>query len=214
MRDMFIMKIVKLKLIVILLFSIGCFNKSETTNTQSIFQNLTDKVTTFFGLQDEPAPNYMSPSILHFNQVLQNMETVTGVVADANLRNYYKNKTDILSTNGDPDSVTAPMWLAITEISSRMCNALVEKEAGLAPEERLFFNNVDFTRAPSNISQSNRDLIVRKISRSFWGRNETDAEKLDLLNGFNEVNVNETNPKVGLKALCTIMLSALPAQDS
>ena len=134
-------------------------------------------------------------SVVHSGQVLKNMVAVSGIEEpSASTKALYEQKKGSFSENGKANTVNAPMVMAAASLGGEVCNDLVNKERGLPQGERRIFPQVDFGSGPNNVSNTARMDIVRRMARSFWGRNETDTGNLALYT-------------------CTIMLASLDSME-
>jgi hypothetical protein len=121
-----------------------------------------------------------------------------------------------ISETGAAKTVTAPMWMAITSLSAEVCRVLVNQEAATNPaSSRRFFGRVNFTQGTNVLTVDDGNDIIRRMARSFWGRNETPLERIAILSEFNKsfsgsADSAETNR--AMVFLCTAMLSSLESQ--
>jgi hypothetical protein len=152
--------------------------------------------------------------VSHSENTFTSMLNQTGVAAPSTAtRNAVTAQFSKLSETGKADSVTAPMWVSITTVAGELCNDLVAQEQGLTAANRRFYGQVDFTRGPASISAAAKDDMIRRLARSFWGRNESAQEKALILSSFNGTFTSATvGDTLGATMfLCTAMLSSLDA---
>ncbi len=150
-------------------------------------------------------------------QVLTAMVSVTGIgkPSQATLATYAKEAGKITDT-GKPDSVNAPMWLAITTLAGEVCRDLVTAEAALATAQRRIFGQINFASGgPAGISDAAKNDVIRRLARSVWQRNETDEEKnlikAELSTYASSATRRDTNK--AMLTTCTAMLASLDAND-
>ena len=132
-------------------------------------------------------PGAKTTSLVYANQVLHNMLSVTRVQtpSPATLDFYEKNKINI-SEFGSANSLTAPMILAIMGLGTEVCNDLITQERDPS-HSRNIFNAVNFSTSPQDIDESTLSDVIRRMARSFWGRNETSEELSMIIDSIHEV---------------------------
>lgn len=118
--------------------------------------------------------------------VLTSMLHLAGVnsPSDTTLNTYAAQSTKIPEI-GKVDQITAPMWVALTTISSEVCSDLLNQETA-QNAQRAIFANVDFARGPASVTPLIQDDVIRRMARSFWSRNETTQEKMMIASGVSE----------------------------
>ncbi|MBC86284.1 MAG: hypothetical protein CL677_03815 [Bdellovibrionaceae bacterium] len=152
-----------------------------------------------------------SHGIRTINQILPNMLAVTqykSSVEDVQVRfDEHKNN---LSVTGAPDSLTAPMMLAIGNIAYEVCDQLIiRQEQPSDPAERRYFSNVDFN---SGIDQEADEMPwINQMARDFFGREVRESE-VDLIlsaarSAFPSGNAAQMKMKVNF--VCGAMLGSL-----
>lgn len=114
---------------------------------------------------------------------------------------------------GNVSEITAPAWMAIATMGSEVCNDLLTQETA-ANAVRRIFNSVDFTKGPASVAASTKDDVIRRLARSFWGRNET-AQELTLIKSaidesFSGATVADTRKE--MLFACTAMIASTDAQ--
>jgi len=118
-----------------------------------------------------------------------------------------------LPETGNVAQITAPMWMAIATISSEVCNDLITQETATGATRRIF-NSVDFTKGPSSFTDMARNDVIRRMARSFWGRNES-AQELVLIKSSLDSSwsgTTATDTRKEMIYLCTAMMSSTDAQ--
>ncbi len=121
--------------------------------------------------------------------------------------------------SGKADSINAPMMIGLANLAGDMCFDLIKEEkAKTDSATRRFFTKIDFGRGPADISSDAQDDVIRRMSRNFWGRNETLAEKAlirstlaESLKDEKPVNFasDQQETENALLLVCASMLSSL-----
>lgn len=155
-------------------------------------------------------------AVLHSGQVLQNMMSVTGVdVPSAATVAMYDLKKSTFSENGRANSINAPIVMALASVGGEVCSDLIVQEKAKAAADRRIYPQVNFSSGPTNFSNAGRADSIRRLARSFWGRNETDAELQILQSALAEaVSAGGTAAKdteVVALYLCSAMIASLDA---
>lgn len=123
-------------------------------------------------------------ALLNGEQALSSMLNVTEQTQVSNgVRNEYNVRNSAFSVNSYLSSMNAPMLLSATSLAGEVCNSLVARERGLAVDQRLFFNSVNFTVGPSQIQSADYENTVSVFANKVWGRNPSSAER-DLFNDY------------------------------
>lgn len=121
-----------------------------------------------------------------------------------------------IAESGKAESVTAPMWMAITNLAGDVCLDLVNQEKALVADQRRIFPQVNFATGPASISSAAKDDVIRRMARSFWGRNETTQEKAvirsELDAAFTGVANTGAQTENAMLFTCAAMLASLDAQ--
>lgn len=165
-----------------------------------------------------PVAGEKPTTVTNVGNLLDHVTAMHGLSAPSPAaRNTYNANRSRVTETGVADSVTAPMWLAITNVSGRSCDDLLTKEIALADAQRSFFNGVDFTRGPDTLKAQagTLDGVVRKFARAVWARNEDSAE-LDLIKTAVQSQFSGTtasNTRNMMKYLCAAMTASLDAHD-
>lgn len=155
-------------------------------------------------------------AVTHAGQVLKNMLSISGVEtpSSATLDMYELKKTSF-SENGRANSLNAPIVMATAAVGGEVCNDLITQEKGKAAVERRIFNQIDFTARVANLSENARADSIRRLARSFWGRDETPAELQVIQDGVTEaITAGGTavrDTELVVLYLCTAMISSLDA---
>ena len=172
----------------------------------------------------EPLPDTKAVGVTASETIVYSMLNQTGLTTlSAEAMADVQAQLNRVPESGAVDGVSSPMWMAVTNIAGILCEQLViqERALGTASTNRRFFLNVDFGLGPSKVTAAQRADVVRRMARSFWGRNETAAE-LYMVNqaldeGYRPGNAsavdNGLQTEGAMMLVCTAMLSALDAHQ-
>lgn len=137
----------------------------------------------------------------------------TGVPSARTLAAYNRERTKIAET-GLAESVNAPMWVAVTALSGEVCWDLILAEKALAADQRRVFGQVNFAAAPSQLSDAAKNDVIRRLARSAWARNETEAELALIKDGMNSVpSAAVADTDRHMLYACTAIMASLDAHD-
>ena len=113
--------------------------------------------------------------------ILNSLVSVSGIKSpSSNTMNRYSQWRLLFSDTGDSSSVNAPMWLGILNLSGEICNDLLNQERALPSATRRIFNQIDFTKGPSSLTDAAISDVIRRLARSAWARNETPDEAMAI----------------------------------
>ena len=144
-------------------------------------------------------------------EIFNSMISVTGIgQPSATTTSRYNTWHGLFSESGDADSVNAPMWLGVLNLSGEVCNDLITKEKALTASSRRIFNLVDFTKGPIALTGSIEDDVIRRLARSAWARNETPDEATAIktaLGIFSGTATTDTSR--AMLMTCSAMLASL-----
>jgi hypothetical protein len=133
-----------------------------------------------------------------------------------NTLNVAQSQITKVSETAKADSVTAPMWIAITNLSGEVCSDLLNQEVPMPASSRRIFGMVDFTKGPVSLTNAIKDDVVRRLARSLWGRNETADEKILLKAAIDEAftpsSTDNKQTKAEMLFICSSMLASLESQ--
>jgi hypothetical protein len=194
----------KLKLAVVILVPIGIAFSGQACDPgfQSVKTNMSSQ-----------SVRTKSLSVVHSEQILLNMESITGVTASAETKaNWAKNRY-VFSERGKVNSVNAPMLNALTGLAAEICDDLLDKEMAMDADDRNFFKRVNFDSGPAEFSSSQRREVMRRFARASWSRNETPEEQQMLETALDESDFGDQateTKKIGL-FICVSMLSSMDA---
>ncbi len=151
------------------------------------------------------------------DQLVRSMASVTGVDYASTIINEYNARKALMTNDYSLESVTAPMLVSIANLGSQFCNELIRKEVALTTANRIFFNQIDFTKAVSTVTDAQFNQTLDILGQNFWGRNLTAEEKSILNQGKLEfINAIPTGSSTSaaqtqylILSTCTGMLAAL-----
>ncbi len=154
-------------------------------------------------------------AVSNSQNTLTSMLQQTGVTNPSNrTMNTYGTQGTKISETGASNTVTAPMWVAITTVASEVCNDLVNQEKALPANDRRFFTSIDFTKGFNMMSAQAKEDSIRRLARNLWARNESGQEKILIRAAVDEAFSGSTAAADTDKAaffICTTMLSSMKA---
>ncbi len=179
---------------------------------------------------DNPAPLDITQdtkpiTIVYSENLLISMQQMAGVtsIPAAKITRFQSAKTKITET-GKVDSVNAPMMSAIANTAADVCDELIMRERTLAAGDRRFFGQIDFANIQGSaaITEVAKDDVIRRMARSFWGRNESSAERMLIKRLLDEAMAEgrpasftattaATDTANAMLFTCTSMMSSLDA---
>lgn len=165
----------------------------------------------------EPVIDSKPVQTAYSENILISMLNATGVqTPSAATRASFADKSGRITETGKADTVTAPMWQALTLLSADVCLDLINQEKAITQANRRIFPQVNFTTGPANVSAAAKADVIRRLARSLWGRLESEAEKTMIVSAANTAftGVAATGAQTENLMLftCTGMLAALDAQ--
>ncbi|MGZ3724187.1 MAG: hypothetical protein ACXWPX_10490 [Pseudobdellovibrio sp.] len=173
---------------------------SSTTGTSSSGSNNTPS---------DVIPGAKTASVVYAKQALDQLTSCAGVVSpsDETLR-MYDSKSTSISAYGDAITVTAPMMMAIANISGEVCNDLINQEIAAGSNARIFVGwNLSANTLPDANSTAN---AISRMALSCWQGQPTMDEQnaiLDLLATVKSGDAGASRKQAEL--LCTAVLSSL-----
>lgn len=162
----------------------------------------------------KPVTVAYSENTLPTMQLQTGMQTVSARTLTAKTQAVAK-----ITETGKVDTLNAPGLMAVTNLAGEVCLDLITEEKAKAAATRRFFNQVDFTKAAATLTADNKADLVRRMSRNFFGRNETSAEKTLILSSIDAAiaDARRTGVSDGVDTedimiyTCSAMLSSLDA---
>lgn len=132
----------------------------------------------------------------------------------ATTRTAFTTQSTNFSDNGRPDTVSAAYAVAYQTLGAEVCRDRINIEINQAAAAKAVFTSINLNAAPANnISDANLSIVINRLARSLWQRNETDAERQILLTAVTEsMALDTTNNAVKTQEaalfLCTAMLAS------
>jgi hypothetical protein len=161
-------------------------------------------------------PGAKTASVVYAKQALDQLTSCAGVrlASDDTIR-MYNTKEGSISAYGDFGSVTAPMLVALTNISGEVCDDLIDQEVrdDAATNDngrvaRMFIGfNMSSTATPS---QSAINDAIARLAQSCWHKQETAQERTQILDLIATIpNGSALASRRQALLICTAMLSSL-----
>lgn len=192
---------------VIVVFGFGCGMGFISMEGEEVTQQSLETPTKETEEDDQVViPGAKTTGLVYANQILRNMSSVTGIktFSRATLNFYEQNKFSV-SEFGSANSLNPPMIMAIMGLGAEVCNDLVSQE-GVPNNPRQIFNAIDFSLTPSDIDRAALSETVRRMARSFWGRNETPRELTIISESVFEVINDATTSITGREGTRNLMI--------
>lgn len=153
-------------------------------------------------------------AVLSAEEVLKGFSSVTNVSPNTAIMNEYNARNSILATSNDLKEVTAPMMIAVANLSGEFCNALYQAENGTAPKR--IYASVNLTGNLNNFSDEQYVELLESMSMHFWSRQLTGDERRIMQAAKNEFYETLTPAQRGQTAslrnfllfTCSAMLSS------
>lgn len=129
-------------------------------------------------------------------------------------RDEYNRQVTNLSESGRPSSIGSSYAVAYSTLGAQLCLDRITTEINQQAAQKVLFNEVNLSAAPANnANEANLSLVINRLARALWQRNETAAERQILIQAVNDSmaldagnNANETQEAALF--LCTAMLSS------
>ena len=129
-------------------------------------------------------------SLMSGEQMMRSMSNVTKTEINATIANEFNTRKTLMTGNFAVDSVTSPMMISVTNLASRFCEAMVNREAALTSPERRFLQAVDFSKPVADLSDVQFSDAVTKMGASILGRNISPDELSILFEGRRDFEAN------------------------
>lgn len=184
-----------------------------------------------------PSGMTQAVSIVSFDNVLRNMNRVTGTNPSAATLAIYNQSKTTFPQNGSPSEINAAMWLSITTLAANVCQDLYNQERAITDlnarhffkdfslREQMVNNNLVGSNFTQLINGEPAEIrMIKRMGRAFWGRemSTTEAESVrdamlvegtptqySLVTARN--NLNQANARIAAISSCTIVLASLEA---
>lgn len=193
-------------LLVVVMMGNGCSNNFKSINDATIGQTGSSSGD---NTGDVIIPGTKTAVLVDSNRVLSHLSACVGVAqpSDQTVQMYETKKSSISST-GSANTITAPMMMAIANISGEVCNDLINQEIA---QGRRIFVNVDFNANSLPNSAVLSDVIAR-LSLSCWQRQPSSTEYSMLLSMLDSIGATEMlASRKASQMLCTSVLTSLDA---
>lgn len=119
-------------------------------------------------------------------QLSESFKAVTGVSYTGAITNEINRQKPLMTENYKLDSVTSPMMIAITNLSSRFCDEMLTQESRAAAANRKFFPNVNFSAGISSNGQAVINKATENMATEFLGRKLSSEEKTIFSESYTE----------------------------
>jgi len=161
------------------------------------------------------AQNFAGTSgIVHIRQIREYMSAVTGVsTTHSDVSGYYYSHRSLMSLDGNVESISSTMILAITGLAGVYCNQFILQEIKLPPAARAAHARVSFELDQRWLDPSIREDVARAYFSLFLLRAPEMAELQIVLTAMDEALLGaEIAPVTVRNTLlvgCTAVLSSL-----
>ncbi|MCB0384870.1 MAG: hypothetical protein KDD43_05710 [Bdellovibrionales bacterium] len=173
----------------------------------------------------EIIPGERTVSTVYAKQVLDNMTSCSGIgTPSVATIQEWSDRLGTLSEYGYATTVSGPMMMGIVAIAGEICNDLLTVETPKPDMERIIFDGVDFTRGPSSVSPATVRLVVTRLARSCWQREDDSlpgpngelSETDIVVNAYNDIASaggadSPAQTRNAMLGLCTGMMASLSA---
>lgn len=146
-----------------------------------------------------------------YSSLLSSLQVPT---PSSNTINEFKGRFQTLSDTGRANTVGAPTTLAFLSLAGQVCLDRISFEA-IAANPKDIFSPIDLNALPAaTVTESNLKIVINKLARSFWQRNETEAEQAILIQAVKDsmaldTTENANKTKEAVLFLCTAMATSL-----
>lgn len=155
-------------------------------------------------------------ALLSSEQIFKSMASVTGTQPTTAITNEYNSRQSVLGSGFDLKLVTSPMLVSIANLASTFCNETLSREIAQPANARRLFKQIDFTRGPASLNDSEFVSTLDHLGQAFWGRGLNDHERAIITEAKSEymaaLTGNEPNQTAATRNLmlftCTGMLSS------
>ena len=173
----------------------------------------------------EIIPGERTVSTVYAKQVLDNMTSCSGIgTPSVATVQEWTDRLGTISEYGYATTVSGPMMMGITAIAGEICNDVISTETPRPDLERIIFDGVDFSQGPSAVSSGTVRLVITRLARSCWQREDDplpgpsgEVSETDLIiNAYNEIVSaggadTPAQTRNAMLGLCTGMMASLSA---
>jgi hypothetical protein len=124
--------------------------------------------------------------IRNLDQLALSMSSVTGVAMTTQLASQNASIQPWLSTDGQVDSVTPSMLLAITGMAGSFCKAFLANESAAADKDRKAHAGVKFNSGPTAVTVPTLNAVIGTYAKLFWRRAPSTEEIATLNDAYND----------------------------
>jgi hypothetical protein len=181
--------------------------------------NSADGINVIQGTRTFSVPVYTA----FYNSTLSKMELNPAVQAETtSSRAEFTRQRGSLSDDGKPTSISAPFAFASTALSAAACDDRLRLEQAVAnAARRIYFNDINLAAASANnVTDANVSLVINRLARGLWRRNETAEERTFLLDFVRQNLALDLTADSAAKtrraalSLCTLMASSTSGIDN
>jgi hypothetical protein len=161
-------------------------------------------------------------ALLSSEQILKAMISATGTEGlgdmtaseDSLIGTTYNERTGSLPSGQDVSLATGPMLISVTNLASAVCAKAVDRDR--TGSDRLFFNEMDFTKGLSAQSSDAVSMGFSRLARNAWRRDADSVEVESIIKFAQEFAQGaDTNDPAQTRMLaistCTAVLSSADA---
>ena len=173
----------------------------------------------------EIIPGERTVSTVYAKQVLDNMTSCSGIgTPSVATVQEWSNRLGTISEYGYATTVSGPMMMGIVAIAGEICNDVLTNETPRPDLERIIFDGVDFTQGPSAVSPATVRLVITRLARSCWQREDDpvpgaggEASETDIIvDAYNDIvsaggGDTPAQTRNAMLGLCTGMMASLSA---
>jgi hypothetical protein len=153
-------------------------------------------------------------SVVYAKQALDQLTSCAGVraVSDDTIR-MYDSKEGSISAYGDFNSVTAPMLVAITNISGEVCDDLIDQEVRLdaTGTNARIFRGIRMVNSDVRSDSGLYVEAIQKLALSCWHKQASNQEITEIVALLDTVpmTANAASNRRKSLLLCTAVISSL-----
>lgn len=150
----------------------------------------------------------------NFRQIIASLYKITGVsLSDATVLETTTRLRSRLPTNGQVTELSAPMVLAMAEMTGAFCFQFIENDAALPAAQRRAHKLVVFGEGPQSLTPAIRTSVIGEYANLFWQRDPTADETTALNALFDGVTKDAPNQadelKRSLRGVCAAVAGSL-----
>ena len=168
-----------------------------------------------FDTQSEPG--LATVGVKTFRQVFQQLTVATGLngTNTPTVQSFFNMVSPSLSADGNAQTVSPTMLLAMTSLTGFFCDQLIRKELPLPQADRKIYRNVVFTEDQRTLTEDIRRDLGQQFAGFFWQREMSEEEMTILLEAMKEAETGRPLAAAETRALaiipCVVTGSSLDA---